>query len=145
MPMDFEPQPIAPVHFSEALREQMRRHASAAYPEECCGMLLGRRNSVLHVVPAPNTADPANRRTTYAIDPREILRVDREARTKNLEIIGYYHSHPDHPAVPSATDRALAWEGILYLIIPATATGSGEPRAWKLRPTGEFSELPLTP
>ncbi len=143
--MDFEPQPITPVHFPETLREQMRQHALAAYPEECCGILLGRENAVLYAVPAQNTADPPARRHTYALDPREILRVDRDARAKNLEILGYYHSHPDHPAVPSKTDRALAWDGVLYVILPATATASGEPRAWQLRPTGDFFEVPLAP
>ena len=143
--MDFEPQSIAPVHFPETLREQMRQHALAAYPEECCGILLGRDNSVRQVVPAQNAADPPARRRTYALNPREILRLDREARAKNLEIIGYYHSHPDHPAVPSETDRALAWEGLLYVIVPTTAAGSGEPRVWRFGSTEDFSEVPFAP
>ena len=143
--MDSEPQPIAPVHLPQTLRDQMRQHAQATYPEECCGLLLGRDRSILHALPANNTADPAHRRTTYAIDPRDILRADHDARAKNLDILGYYHSHPDHRAVPSAADRAPAWEGVLYIIVPVTATEAGQPRAWQLNPTEGFSEVPLAP
>jgi proteasome lid subunit RPN8/RPN11 len=54
-----------------------------------------------------------------------------DAGSRGLEIIGFYHSHPDHAAIPSATDAALAWEAYCYLIVPITAQGAGAPRAWR--------------
>lgn len=100
--------------------ESLRRHGEEAYPYECCGALLGRFNNgdriVEQVVRCTNTcADRPEDR--YNIDPKELLSLQRQAAKQQLDIIGFYHSHPDHPARWSVTDLAEAhWLGCSYVI-----------------------------
>ena len=91
--------------------EALREHGKQTYPHECCGVLLGRSvdgvNEVEEIVEAGNTrTDSAHNR--YQIAPVELIRIQRQARAKSLDIVGFYHSHPDHPAQWSATDIAEA-------------------------------------
>ena len=100
--------------------EEIRRHGEDTYPHECCGALLGLmedgRNVVKATIRCGNTrTDRAHDR--YHIDPRELVKIQREGREKGLDIVGFYHSHPDHPARWSATDLAEAhWIGCSYVI-----------------------------
>jgi proteasome lid subunit RPN8/RPN11 len=117
----------------QSLYDSIRQHGEQQYPKECCGVLLGNSgnniNSILHVIPTNNTRtdSPQNR---YQIDPIELIRIQKRGREVGLEIIGFYHSHPDHPAKPSLTDLDEAhWIGCSYLITSvetgkATATAS---------------------
>ncbi len=104
----------------------MRAHGEETYPHECCGVLLGHAedgvNAVLEVVRAGNTrTDSAHNR--YSIAPVELVRIQRQGRERGLDIVGFYHSHPDHPAEPSSTDLAEAhWLGCSY-VITAVDTG----------------------
>jgi proteasome lid subunit RPN8/RPN11 len=100
--------------------EALRQHSEETYPHECCGLLLGRTNGdervVASIARAGNTRtdSPHNR---YNIDPRELVRVQRQGRERGEDIIGFYHSHPDHPARWSPTDLAEAhWFGCSYVI-----------------------------
>ena len=101
--------------------EQLRRHGEETYPHECCGVLLGSAADdglrlVVAIVRAGNTRtdSPQNR---YNIDPRELIAIQRQARERGLDIVGFYHSHPDHPARWSSTDLADAhWLGCSYVI-----------------------------
>ena len=104
--------------------EALRRHGEETYPYECCGVLLGHvdpdsaggTNQVRGLVPCSNTRtdSPQNR---YSIDPRELVRAQRNARARDTDIIGFYHSHPDHPARWSQTDLEDAhWLGCSYVI-----------------------------
>ncbi len=100
--------------------ESLRRHGEETYPFECCGALLGRltdaRREVEAVVRCSNTRvdRPEDR---YNIDPKELLSVQRQADERGLAIVGFYHSHPDHPARWSQTDLAEAhWLGCSYVI-----------------------------
>ncbi len=105
------------------LREfnDLRAHGEETYPHECCGVLLGRmegddRRQVVEIVRCGNTRQdrPQDR---YHIDPRELVRVQRQGRERGLDIVGFYHSHPDHPARWSQTDLAEAhWIGCSYVI-----------------------------
>ncbi len=99
----------------------LRRHGEETYPHECCGVLLGRfeddgSKAVSRVVRCGNTrADSPHNR--YHIDPRELIRIQREGRQRGEDIVGFYHSHPDHPAQWSTTDLAEAhWFGCSYVI-----------------------------
>jgi proteasome lid subunit RPN8/RPN11 len=98
----------------------IRAHGEETYPHECCGALLGRAAdgawSVVESVRAGNTrTDSAHNR--YQIAPIELVKIEREARRKGLDIAGFYHSHPDHPAQWSQTDFAEAhWLGCCYVI-----------------------------
>jgi len=100
--------------------ESLRAHGEETYPHECCGALLGHRVEqtwrIVEAVRAGNTrTDSAHNR--YNIAPVELVKIQREARTKGLEIAGFYHSHPDHPAQWSPTDFAEAhWLGCAYVI-----------------------------
>jgi proteasome lid subunit RPN8/RPN11 len=101
--------------------EALRRHGEETYPHECCGILLGRtEDDGTRVVTSTErcgntrTDSPQNR---YNIDPRDHIRIQREGRERGEEIVGYYHSHPDHPARWSPTDLAEAhWPGYSYVI-----------------------------
>ena len=104
-----------------AVYESLRAHGEETYPHECCGALLGNAIqggswSIVAAVRAGNTrTDSAHNR--YSIAPVELVRIQREARAKGLEIAGFYHSHPDHPAQWSTTDLAEAhWLGCSYVI-----------------------------
>ena len=101
--------------------EALRAHGEETYPYECCGVLLGKSeagvgNAVRALVRAGNTrTDSAHNR--YNIAPVELIRIQRQAREKGLDIVGFYHSHPDHPAQWSPTDFAEAhWLGCSYVI-----------------------------
>jgi proteasome lid subunit RPN8/RPN11 len=100
--------------------DALRRHGEETYPHECCGVLLGRMEDderhVVEIVRCGNTRDdrPQDR---YHIDPRELVRIQRQGRERQLDIVGFYHSHPDHPARWSQTDLAEAhWIGCSYVI-----------------------------
>jgi proteasome lid subunit RPN8/RPN11 len=106
---------------SRADYESLRRHGEETYPHECCGILLGHTDDggariVTSTARCGNTRtdSPQNR---YNIDPRDYIRIQREGRERGEDIIGYYHSHPDHPARWSQTDLAEAhWSGYSYVI-----------------------------
>jgi proteasome lid subunit RPN8/RPN11 len=112
---------------SRAVYEAIRAHGEETYPHECCGALLGRSVSgvwaVEDAVRAGNTrTDSAHNR--YNIAPAELVKIEREARGRGLDIAGFYHSHPDHPAQWSQTDFAEAhWIGCAYVI---TAVSQGK-------------------
>ena len=100
--------------------QAIRRHGERTYPHECCGVLLGRAdeigNAVETAVEAGNTrTDSAHNR--YNIAPQELIRIQRQGRERGLDIVGFYHSHPDHPAQWSKTDFEEAhWIGCSYVI-----------------------------
>jgi proteasome lid subunit RPN8/RPN11 len=94
-------------------------HAKATYPEECCGFLLGSEGEPRRVIESQRAknAAPEQRTRRYVIDPLELLRADDAARARGLDLIGIYHSHPDHPAEPSEFDRSRAVGWYTYLIL----------------------------
>jgi len=106
---------------SQAHYAALRRHGEETYPQECCGVLLGGANDDGSRV-VTSTARCGNTRTDspenrYHIDPRELIRIQREGRERGEDIVGFYHSHPDHPARWSETDLAEAhWIGCSYVI-----------------------------
>ena len=119
-------------------------HASAAYPEECCGVLLGHREhghrAVLEVVRCRNVHPaPATR---YALDPAELITIQRGARERGLEIVGFYHSHPDRPSYASPTDLAEAhWMDCSYIIASVEKGSVAQVRSFRLDPIGDDKQL----
>ncbi|PZU99495.1 MAG: metal-dependent protease of the PAD1/JAB1 superfamily [Leptolyngbya sp.] len=145
--------------------------ASATYPSEACGLLVGRREpspgsddrTVVEVVALNNAWEPSLLEYTdsqaglgedpsarehsvgdrYWIDPADMLAVQRSARERGLEIIGVYHSHPDHPAVPSECDRILAWPVYSYVIISVMAGQVADLKSWRLNDQHQFEPEPV--
>jgi len=124
------------IQLSQSAYVSIRRHGEETYPHECCGVLLARFDdkdlkTVAHIARCGNTRQdsPHNR---YNIDPRDLIRIQREGRERGEDIVGFYHSHPDHPAQWSPTDLAEAhWFGCSYVITSvdegvATITNSFE-------------------
>jgi proteasome lid subunit RPN8/RPN11 len=118
---------MSELHISTAMFDAIRAHGEETYPHECCGVLLGRSTAngwkVEGAVRAENRrTDSAHNR--YLIAPIELVRIQRQAQQQGLDIAGFYHSHPDHPAQWSPTDFAEAhWIGCSYVI---TAVASGK-------------------
>jgi proteasome lid subunit RPN8/RPN11 len=120
----------------------LRRHGEETYPHECCGALLGRfeddgAKTVSRAVRCGNTREdsPQNR---YNIDPKELIRIQREGRERGEDIVGFYHSHPDHPAQWSPTDLAEAhWLGCSYIITSVEKGKAGVTNAFELLGTDE--------
>ncbi len=123
----------------------LRDHGEETYPHECCGVLLGRfvddgTKIVTRVVRCGNTREdsPHNR---YQIDPRELIRVQREGRERGEDIVGFYHSHPDHPAQWSSTDLAEAhWFGCSYAITSVERGHAAITNSFELTGTGESAK-----
>lgn len=131
-------------------------HAQRCYPEECCGLLLGQAKKVLEVWQTENSwvaeftetfVSPisqgdaqASRLNRFAIAPEAILQAQKSARDRQLNIIGIYHSHPDHVAVPSEYDRAIAWDVYSYLILSVESHQTLDIRSWVLDEHRQFQE-----
>jgi len=106
------------VNISKTALEAIQAHGADGYPNEICGFMLGPRGDgeVTQVRPARNII-VERARDRYEIDPRDHIRTQREADAAGLDIVGYYHSHPDHPAQASRFDTERAWAGYVYLIV----------------------------
>lgn len=121
---------------SEALSSRIGAHGSETYPHECCGALLGRDDEgareVLHLLPLPNRRNdsPRNR---FELAPDDVRLAEKTARETGLELLGWYHSHPDAPARPSEFDRAHAWPWYSYIIVSIRAGEPGDVASWRLQ------------
>jgi len=117
---------------------RIHAHGEQAYPEECCGVLIGRDAkegepaTVVRVIAAENERVDS-RHNRYVISPQSLLRAQRDARAAGLDVVGYYHSHPDHPARPSEFDREHAWPGTSYVIVSVREGKAVDCRSWRLR------------
>ncbi len=121
--------------------DTLRRHGVETYPNECCGVLLGRAagdvRTVERAVACTNT-NTERGHDRYHIDPRELVRLQREGRAAGLDIVGFYHSHPDWPAKWSKTDLQEAhWLGCAYVITRVEKTGAKDTNAFVLAGTTE--------
>ncbi|MGI8588153.1 MAG: M67 family metallopeptidase [Chloroflexia bacterium] len=117
--------------------EAIRRHAEAGYPNEICGVLLGReadgRKSVQELLVIANQFEEGEQYHRFLIAPQDMLRAERTARSKGLIVIGFYHSHPEDEAVASEYDRDHAWPWYSYIIVSVRAHQARDLRCWTLR------------
>ena len=119
--------------------KRIEQHGAEAYPNECCGMLLGQekdgRKIIVDILPLKNARDdsPRNR---FLILPEDFIRGDQEAKSRGLDILGFYHSHPDHFAQPSEYDRQHAWPWYTYLILGVNGGVPGALTGWLLSQDG---------
>lgn len=138
------------MRIARAQVEAMLAGARDGYPLEVCGVLLGVAQSPVrvHSVVAVVNREKDQPRVRYQIAPEDLIRIQREARDRGQEIVGYYHSHPDHPARPSETDRRIAAEGlsdgVIHVVVGVENGERAVPTAWVFRDaTQSFQEEPL--
>ena len=150
---------------SFAHRQQIIRHAERSYPEECCGILLGsfvrqtNQTQLVEVLETENAwseaaiaslalempeilssrQDDEFRRDRYWIAPQDLLKAQKTGRDRGLQVIGIYHSHPDHPAIPSECDRRLAWAEYVYVIVSVSQAEAIDFQGWRLDEQHQFS------
>jgi len=123
---------------------EIRRHGEETYPHECCGVLLGQMDGDVRTV--TSTARCGNTRTDspqnrYQIDPKELIRIQRQGRERGEDVIGFYHSHPDHPAHWSQTDLAEAhWIGCSYVITRVVQGKADVTNSFELTGTDEANK-----
>ena len=119
----------------KSVREELFLAVSRGYPHETCGVLVGvpdgENSRVIRSVEARNLNEE-RAHDRFQLDPRDFNSADTAARADGFDIIGVWHSHPDHPAKPSATDLERAWEGWSYVIISVSKDGPQELRSWRL-------------
>ena len=132
---------------SEDVIKGIRSYAAAAYPNEGCGILIGSIAGASATIVEATSARNLNverARDRYDLDPADFIRADREARARRLDIVGFWHSHPDHPARPSATDTERAWMDYVYIVCHSERDRATDVNAFTL--TGEhgpFVAIPL--
>ena len=133
---------LPPLRWPATVLADLERRAAEGYPHEVCGLLIGRETTagtlVARVTQARNLRKdrPADR---YDLDPDDFLIADAAARRQNLDVVGIWHTHPDHPPKPSQTDLVSAWEGYSYVILSVRRDGVAAVRSWRLAGSG-FAE-----
>jgi proteasome lid subunit RPN8/RPN11 len=129
---------ILMIQLAAQQHDEIVAHGERDYPYECCGLLLGRfvengAKACSEIYPISNAREEAAKRNRFLIRPEELLRGEREAAAKSLDVVGFYHSHPDHPAVPSQYDLEHAWPRYSYIVV-AVRSGQGEDlRSWEMQ------------
>lgn len=122
----------------------IRRHGEADFPNECCGLLLGvfmpaaaegahAIKIVREVLPISNAREETAKRNRFLITPEDLMRGERHARARKLDVIGFYHSHPECAAIPSQFDLDHAWPVYSYIIVSVMAGRAAELLSWELR------------
>src|SRR5438094_6425155 len=110
----------------------IRRHGEETYPHECCGALIGREGRTTGIVPLQNTTEEGPRRR-FLVRPLDYRQAEQRARELGGELLGFYHSHPDHPARPSQYDLDHAWPTFAYVIVSVASGQAGDITVWWLK------------
>ena len=132
-------------HFKE-----IRGHGERDYPFECCGLLIGRfengRKAVSETYAISNAREEEAKRNRFLIRPEELMRGEKYAREKRLDVVGFYHSHPDERAVPSKYDLDHAWPSYSYIVVAVEKGHAADLRSWEMEPDrSRFNEEEITP
>lgn len=122
------------------IHEEIMRHAEREYPRECCGLLVGRivdggRTRIIHeTFPVENTFEEGERHHRMSIEPLDYARAERLYAARGLGVVGNYHSHPDHPAVPSQFDleHLAPWPTMSYIVVSVREGTAADFRSWEL-------------
>jgi proteasome lid subunit RPN8/RPN11 len=115
-----------------AVEDEIRRHGEETYPHECCGALVGRGGRVEATVALPNTTEEGPRRR-FLVRPSDYRLAEQRGRELGGELLGFYHSHPDHPARPSQYDLDHAWPTFAYVIVSVGSGQAGDITVWWLK------------
>lgn len=127
------------IRLSRYRARMIRAHARETYPDECCGALLGEVNAEGKWVRSHRRLDNVHEdghRRRFRVDPYALMLVEKEARAQGMKVLGFYHSHPDHPAVPSEYDRTHAWPGYSYIIVSSRPGRTGRMTSWIIEDEG---------
>jgi proteasome lid subunit RPN8/RPN11 len=120
------------VRLRDAVVEAIRHHGRETYPNECCGALVGRDGDVVETFALPNTTEEGPRRR-FLVRPADYRAAEQHASAAGQELLGFYHSHPDHPAQPSQYDLDHAWPSFSYVIVSVRGGEAQEMTSWRLR------------
>jgi proteasome lid subunit RPN8/RPN11 len=120
-------------------QDEISAHGERDYPYECCGLLLGQfaeqgRKIVTETYAISNAREEAAKRNRFLIRPEELMRGEKYATEKGVEVVGFYHSHPDHPAVPSQYDLEHAWPSYSYVVVAVQNGIAKHLRSWEMEP-----------
>lgn len=125
-------------------KELMLKDAIQAFPDECCGFLFGEEdregNRIISEIQVVNNAKEGDKRRRFLIAPLDYIRAEQYAEDNNLLLLGVYHSHPNHPAIPSEHDRVAAQPYFSYIIISVLERKIGPVRSWRLNDEVQFEE-----
>jgi len=121
---------------SRAQWDEIGREGEKAYPNECCGAMIGHDEADMRVVekllPLTNSFEAGEQYHRFRLDPLELAQVEKQAGAEGKLVLGFYHSHPDHPARPSETDRQHAWPFYSYVIVAIAGGKAAELTSWQL-------------
>jgi proteasome lid subunit RPN8/RPN11 len=128
---------LSGIRLTDDVTASIRRHAASAYPYECCGALIGTNGDagptdVITALQLENVTEEGPRRR-FRVSPREYRESEAHARQVGGDLIGFYHSHPDHPAEPSQYDLDHAWPNFSYVIVSVRGGATADLRSWRLR------------
>jgi proteasome lid subunit RPN8/RPN11 len=133
------------ITLGDAVVQAIRAHGRETYPNECCGALIGRDGRVTETLPLPNATEEGPRRR-FLVRPADYRAAEAYAAQTGAELLGFYHSHPDHPARPSQYDLDHAWPFFSYVIVSVSAAEVHEMRSWRLREDrSQFDEEAIAP
>src|SRR6266542_5836010 len=130
---------------------EIRQHGEQDYPFECCGLLIGRfdgdnRKVVTESYPISNAREEEKKRNRFLITPEELMRGEKYAREKSLDVVGFYHSHPDDRAVPSRYDLDHAWPTYSYIVVAVASGRAADLKSWQMQADrSRFNEEEITP
>jgi proteasome lid subunit RPN8/RPN11 len=125
------------IELSEQNQSEIRAHGERDYPHECCGLLLGRfaengAKVCLEIYPISNAREEDAKRNRFLIRPEELMRGEKHAAARGLDVVGFYHSHPDHPAIPSGYDLEHAWPIYSYVVVAVKSGQAQDLRSWEM-------------
>ena len=125
------------ITLNQAHMEAINAHGERDYPFECCGLLIGRfaedgSKEVVETYPISNAREEEAKRNRFLIRPEELLAGERAALKKGLDVVGFYHSHPDEPAVPSRYDLDHAWPIYSYIIVSVGEGSARDLQSWEM-------------
>jgi proteasome lid subunit RPN8/RPN11 len=120
------------ITLSAAVNAAIRAHGRETFPHECCGAMLGKDGIVREAYALPNTTEEGPRRR-FLVRPEDYRGAEERAREAGLELLGFYHSHPDHPAKPSQYDLDHAWPSFSYVIVSVMAGEDQSLTSWQLQ------------
>lgn len=141
--------PETEIVLDQPMLSEIFSHAVSSYPEECCGLMIGRIDGSKKVVTSlrrmKNSFAPSERYHRYTIDPMDYLAVENEIEGHGQEIVGIYHSHPDAPAKPSPFDQNHAWPTLSYVVVKVSKNKTEDATSWVLsEDRGEFLQEKLS-